>query len=552
MGGGELRRKIVGGLWAEEQVVGTFVVIDDLVIIQSLLLWCRKRISILMKKLLLILLLLLVFVVACDEEYDDDEYYDEESYADPVDEEDAEEAYDDEMMDDGDETAAATASYSTNDCPFDAPSNADIECGTLTVPENRTKANSPMIKLAVAIIYADDGSGNVPMVYLEGGPGGSPLATFNLEDWEDSYSSGRDLILMDQRGTGYSYPSLNCTEYDEDADDPDADCQERLADEGIDLTAYNTMENAADFADLRLAMDIDEWDVLGVSYGTRLALALMRDHPEGIRSVVLDSPFPPNANTAVDEINTTYDLMHNLFNTCAEDSFCNENYPDLEAVFLQTVADLNENGDEIIGDDLVVAISGAMQNHEPIPFIPYTIYEVSEGNLEALDDLQEGYYNRFAPHRQDNESIGDSEGMFNSVMCHDEFAFGSYDATETAVSNQIPEEIVAGLLQSSAQMFDLCDYWGAGLAKAIEDQAVVSDIPTLILVGEFDTATPPVWAELTAATLSNSYLFQFPGSGHSLLTMVPCSATIAADFLADPMSQPNDSCIQDIEWPYFE
>jgi pimeloyl-ACP methyl ester carboxylesterase len=137
-------------------------------------------------------------------------------------------------------------------------------------------------------------------------------------------------------------------------------------------------------------------------------------------------------------------------------------------------------------------------------------------------------------------------------MCRDEYAFNTYDGMETAVSNNIPEEIVAGMLQSSAQMFDMCSYWGAGSAAAIENQAVVSNIPTLILVGEFDTATPPAWAQLTASTLSNSYVFEFPGSGHSLLTMVPCSMEITADFLKNPMSKPSGSCIQDIEWPYFE
>ena len=84
------------------------------------------------------------------------------------------------------------------------------------------------------------------------------------------------------------------------------------------------------------------------------------------------------------------------------------------------------------------------------------------------------------------------------------------------------------------------------------DTAVSSDIPTLILVGQYDVATPPRWATLTARTLSQSYLFEFPGAGHSLLSSVECAIDMTADFLNDPDVEPDDGCIDDIEWPYFE
>lgn len=187
------------------------------------------------------------------------------------------------------EPAAAVAGggdgvYERADCPFD--SDADVECGYLTVPENRTKADSPLIQLAVAILYAPDGSTELPIVFLEGGPGGSSLAEFSAEEWDFPFTRNRDLIFIDQRGTGYSIPTLDCPElsdetYDLSQENPEMDCRERLVAEGVDLTAYNTTENAADIAALRSALDIEAWDLLGVSYGTRLALDVMRFHPEG-------------------------------------------------------------------------------------------------------------------------------------------------------------------------------------------------------------------------------------------------------------------------------
>ncbi len=106
--------------------------------------------------------------------------------------------------------------------------------------------------------------------------------------------------------------------------------------------------------------------------------------------------------------------------------------------------------------------------------------------------------------------------------------------------------------QASYEFFQLCDFWDSGEAGRVEDTAVSSNIPTLILVGEFDTATPPQWAHLAAETLPNSYVFVFPGAGHSLLTTTDCSVDIITAFLNDPNTEPSRNCMNSIEWPYFE
>ncbi len=391
--------------------------------------------------------------------------------------------------------------FETAACPFE--SDAPVRCGYLTVPENRTIKNSPTIQLAVAILSAPDGGGDEPpIIYLEGGPGGSPLAEFDAQDWDFPFTRNRDLIFIDQRGTGYSIPTLDCPElndesYDFSEENPELDCRQRLAAEGIDLTAYNTTENAADIAALRNALGIAEWDVLGISYGTRLALDLMRFHPEGIRSVILDSPFPPNADTPVDEVLLTYELMEALFAACEEDAYCNETYPDLEAVFLETVARLNDDPvDDLTGDVLVTSVSSAMQDTSLIPLIPLVIYEVAGGNYDALDEFgEEGFARRrqfqdeadrsdsegmYIPGLYHDESLArwqfqadpdrsDSEGMYNSVMCRDEYSFSTYETVEGAITGRLPEAIEGGLLQLAFETFQMCDFWGAGQADSCRE-----------------------------------------------------------------------------------
>lgn len=86
----------------------------------------------------------------------------------------------------------------------------------------------------------------------------------------------------------------------------------------------------------------------------------------------------------------------------------------------------------------------------------------------------------------------------------------------------------------------------------VDNTAVTGSIPTLILAGQYDVATPPRWARLTAQTLSQAYLFEFPGAGHSLLSSVDCAISMTNDLLENPEQEPDSSCIDEIEWPYFE
>ena len=188
---------------------------------------------------------------------------------------------------------------------------ANASCGYLVVPEDRSEPTGGTIRLIVAIVPARSARPKPdPVVYLAGGPGGIALNEADLAV-TIGLNLDRNLILMDQRGTLYSEPALTCPEVDQffvrgldlALDDPATKslhaaaaraCYLRWAATGRNFSAYNTTENAADFADLRSALGINEWNVFGTSYGTNLALTLIREHPEGIRSAILDSVQPPS------------------------------------------------------------------------------------------------------------------------------------------------------------------------------------------------------------------------------------------------------------------
>ncbi|MBL8164130.1 MAG: alpha/beta hydrolase [Anaerolineae bacterium] len=442
----------------------------------------------------------------------------------------------------------------------------NVDCGILYVPEDRSDPNSPTIELAFAILYAPAEEAQPdPVIYLAGGPGGN--AVDEISGWLDvPYLQDRDLILLDQRGTGYSFPSLNCPEIEESEEGATQACRDRLISEGVNLQAYNSAANAADVADLRVALGYEEWNLYGISYGTRLALTVMRDYPEGIRSVIIDSVYPPEVNSWEEYGQNTADVFDRLFAACAADAGCDAAFPDLWAVFYNTVDALNaepaaytgvdpETGSgvdlSLSGTDLINRLFQLMYSTESIPYLPWMIYEVANGNFNALDDLESGaIFEQERSRQEPGEDISDSEGMNLSVECQEEVGFLDED---TALAN-VPAEPV-GLSDNSIEAiqgtFNDCQIWGVAPADPIEMEPVVSDIATLVVAGEFDPITPASWAESAASYLANSFFFVFPGGGHGVIDMNECSQGIMQSFLDDPTLEPDASCIDEmgaVQW----
>ena len=463
------------------------------------------------------------------------------------------------------------------DCPISLPDTEieeeTIDCGYLLVPEDRSDPDSPVIELAVAILYSpadDDDYQPDPILYLEGGPGGSALSGIDMW-YESPLRETRDIILFDQRGTGYSRPYMGCY-VDEDAEDMDElaatqDCRDSLVLEGVNLSAYNSQSSVQDMADLREIFEIDEWNLLGISYGTRLALTAMRDDPDGIRSVILDSVYPPQVQGYEQQSPLQVRAFEALFASCAADAACNEAYPDLDEVFYEIVAVWNddpwimeqedpETGEfyevELNGDMLIDLLGEALYDTTLIPYMPLAIYYAYNDDPETAMSIFEGYIadweedtaedeEEYVDEEYAEEDYSESEGMMNSVECYEEIPFNSLDAALAAIES-LPESVQAKYRDDVEIIFGQCDVWAIDTADTIENEPVTSEIPTLVVAGEFDPVTPPAWAEAAAAYLPNSYYFRFPEAGHGIMDSSPCAQSIYAQFLNDPTAEPDGSC----------
>jgi pimeloyl-ACP methyl ester carboxylesterase len=256
--------------------------------------------------------------------------------------------------------------FETTDCPFTTFSGNQIECGWLIVPEDHATPDGATIQLAVAILRSKNPQkAPDPLVYLAGGPGGAFVATaplLTLRFGLGTLLADRDVILVDQRGMGLSQPTVSCIPFESPLEfyqtpfpPPNINerlqtCLDQFKQQNLHIEFYTTPQNAADFEALRTALGYDKINLYGTSWGTRLALTVLRNHPAGIRSVILDSTLPPDQNS-MDSYPYAFDRAFSAVErACAADLLCRLAYPDLRNTYETTYQGLKDNPVELVVD----------------------------------------------------------------------------------------------------------------------------------------------------------------------------------------------------------
>lgn len=411
--------------------------------------------------------------------------------------------------------------FEAADCQFKIPMGETVECGYLTVPESRDiEPDSPdfrTIRLHVAHFHSHNPNPPAdPIVYLVGGPGVSIFVEIDTAFYHfAALLDNRDVVVFDQRGIGYSEPVLQCP-------DPDfefylesiRECRDMLEAQDINLSGYTTTESAADVADLRLALGFEEWNVVGVSYGTRLALAVLRDNDAGVRSVIIDSVLPiDNIDFAQYTGRGSYPtIFDQIFEDCAADTACNSAYPDLEATYRQVFTELRDDPMRGIDQwDFEFIVGRLLSSTHTAQLVPHVIYSIFEDREHLLDpEPIHATYTTF-------------DGMSLSVNCAD------------------------GM---SGRM--VCSEWGVRFDGEASQRSITSEVPILTLNGAYDAITPTYGAERTHEVLPNSTFFEIPFTSHGVIRSGgECPQSIAFAFLDDPNEPPDGSCIEDMEARFY-
>ena len=438
--------------------------------------------------------------------------------------------------------------------------NAESRCGTLTVPEDRAHPEGRKIALRVAVIPALARTPEPdPLFLLAGGPGQAAtkvMGTLVSSAFEKVHRT-RDLVLVDQRGTGQSNP-LECEP------DPGASLKERLlshtdakalakcrAGWNADLRFYGTSIAMQDLDEVRAALGYSQIDLWGGSYGTRAALVYLREHAEHVRAVVLDGVAPLTMILPLYFARDGQRALDLLFAHCEKDPGCAKAFPRLRERFAELLAHLVEKPAQALVQD---PVTGAPEQVE-IDHAAFT------GVLRAvlyLPDLAV-----LVPLTLDRATRGDFAPFVAEATAFDDFqhTMAAGDLFAVLCGEDVPLITEADLVAQTRGTFlgtawlrdivEVCRDWpGAKPAPGFHDP-VRSDKPVLLLSGELDPVTPPSWAAEAARTLPNSLQITVPGTGHGASSQA-CLPELIGQFLARGSVKGLDaSCAETMKPPPF-
>ena len=460
-------------------------------------------------------------------------------------------------------------------CPFtvDGDVREQVRCGYLIVRENRSVPDGGTIRLAVAIIKSLSPTPKTdPIVWLVGGPGSSNLSS------APAFAKGaprfqaaraeRDVIFIDQRGTGYSEPrfcpdvafaffpapGMGARERRDRMRAELAACREYMVAAGVDLSSYNSIATTHDLEDLRRTLGYSSLNLYGHSYGTRVALEALRSVPATVRTVILDAPFPPNFSPLPV---TFYDALSRLLAACAGDSACAAVYPDAQQSFLATVEELEREpiSLQIPGpDDRPQSVSldgytftnmifGSLYDRRLLPMVPLLIREVRRRN-EPVAAAALAFLVR-------TRLGGRSMGLNKAVMCFEVAPFN--DAQKRAREmNDLPP--LLHKLDWDTQWWpdpDICGAYHQFRAPAEQAQPVTSATPGLVVTGEFDPASHRSYGPLIAQGLSAAHVVEIPGGGHNDGRQQQCAWGIILRFIDEPTQKLDRRCLATIpKWRF--
>ncbi|HQW80854.1 MAG TPA: alpha/beta fold hydrolase [Pseudomonadota bacterium] len=445
------------------------------------------------------------------------------------------------------------------DCDLKSPAIADVlgaQCTTLSVAENPAAPEGRKINLRVALVPAKTASPEPdPVFYLAGGPGQSALDSFPIiAPGFERMREKRHIILIDQRGTGGSN-KLICkgeddkssfsAEEDESAEAQQAfaaKCAKQLSDHA-DPRYYTTTVAVGDFDAVRKALGAAKVNLVGGSYGTRAAQTYLRYYPDSIRSIILDGVVPPSLALGNEHAKNLEAALASIFKRCREDAGCFKAFgdpaEDLGKLKLQLRSaaqpvHYRDTKSWMLRDEnfsfghLASTVRMFSYSPEPAALLPYALNEAAQGRFETLM-------------AQSDMILGDlgeaiMHGMQLSVICSEDGERFVVDPADA--DSLLGTDMVTGI---QAQ----CAGWPKGERPKDFHDPITSDVPVLLMSGEFDPVTPPRYGEETAKGYRNGRHLVVRGRGHIVLT-AGCMPKLAAEFIDKTDAKALDASCLDV------
>lgn len=443
----------------------------------------------------------------------------------------------------------------------DEATKLKVQCGSYEVFENRVSLKGRRIQLKI-VVFPATGSDKAadPLFYIPGGPGSSATqdAPYVAQDFA-KIRERRDLVFVDQRGTGGSNP-LNCAffnpsdvqSYLEHWNPPEQvrRCRRQLETKA-DLRLYTTSIAMDDLDDVRAALGYQKINIFGGSYGTRAAQEYLKRHGKNVRSMILQGVSPTDQLMPRDFPQHTERALNGILDECAADAACRAAFPDLRAEVKSVLATLLRGAVEVdvkyppdagktvrvkLSRDLAAeAVRYLLYQSGSASRIPLFLHTAAQGDFTLLAEAAIFF-------RQNIVATG-SNGMYLSVTCAEDLPW-----IKKGEGERIGENTFLGDYRLRQQR-EACALWSRGTISKNYAAPVRSDAPVLILTGEWDPVTPPLYGDRTASNLPNSLHIVVPSAGHGFggLEGLDCISKLNADFINRGAVQGIDvSCVKGI------
>jgi pimeloyl-ACP methyl ester carboxylesterase len=439
--------------------------------------------------------------------------------------------------------------------------DGDVRCGTYEVFEDRRANSGRTIKLRVVVLKAlGKTPAPDPIFFLHGGPGAAATGMVGLAQRGILAPSrqDRDLVFVDQRGTGSSNP-LNCDIGDSPEnlqvffgelfpDEKIRDCRAKL-EKIADLKLYTTPIAMDDLDEVRSALGYEKINLLGASYGTIAAQVYLRQHPEHVRSVFLVGVATPGIKQPLLFPRSAQHAMDLLFTDCAADELCRQTFPGLKQEFdavlarfgqgplaMELVNPATKKREQIrvFRDNFVERIRLAMYTTGTQRFVPFIIHRAFLNDYVPFEEAAL----RLSP------GVALARGMYFTVTCSEGAAFiTEQDVASETRATFVGEERVRRHMQA-------CREWPKGEIPRSYIDPVKSHIPVLMISGEVDGSSPPWFGESAVQFLPNGRQVKIRYLGHQIEG--PCLQGIFQKFIAaGSIKNLDTSCTDKIRRPPF-
>ena len=445
------------------------------------------------------------------------------------------------------------------------------QCAQLTVPIDPESADAGTLDLSIARIPARRQSAHTDVfTLLAGGPGQSAIESFPAVSFAFRHiMRDRDVILIDQRGTGQS-AKLSCP------DDPDSlglefdtDPQRlaTLSAECLDSLQHNprlftTSVAVQDLELVRKALGVSQWNLYGISYGTRVAMHYLRRFPEAVRTMSLDAVVPPTIALGPDIGALAQRTLDLIFERCSDDTGCDQAFGDLRQPTRQLIEDLKRTPRTVEFEDVATGKLSSMQfTHQHLALTLRLLTYSSQTAAILPSMLHDAIANdNFAPlarqARLQTQSLGDSlaTGMHHSIVCTEDVPFIVAALADPSVNNSSDAGVEYSYMGNTIvdSLIASCSQWPAGRIDDDFKLALESSIPTLILSGEADPITPPAYGDTVASSLENATHLVNPDQGH-MQAPFGCMPVLLAQFVESANTEELDTrCLERVRaLPFF-